>query len=129
MRHHQMLASVALTLVLFAVAHPAAAQSGITSTEVQRLQDSLDDASRDVAQLSSRDAALGTQLQRDIDEAREEANYLKVKARKNEPVARGGLLDPARSHRAHSIACTWCDARGVGGGRSAAGARAKCDPR
>ena len=65
----------------------------VTNTDIQRLQDSIDDASRDVAQLrgARRDAA--TQLQAELDDLRDEAIYLKVKLRKNEPIARSEYAD------------------------------------
>src|SRR5581483_9497868 len=77
----------ALALVL-AAPRPARAQANVTPSDVQRLQDSIYDASRDVAQMRSRDGALASQLQSELDDAREEATYLKVKLRKNEPIAR-----------------------------------------
>ena len=83
-----------LTLALaFATAAPrpaTAAQSStsVTTADVQHLQDSIYDASRDIAQARSRDAALASQLQAELDDARDEATYLKVKLRRNEPVAR-----------------------------------------
>jgi hypothetical protein len=66
----------------------AAAQSAITTTDVQRLQDSIYDASRAVSQLRSRDANAASQLQAELDDVSDEAIYLKVKLRKNEPIAR-----------------------------------------
>jgi hypothetical protein len=66
----------------------AAAQAAVTNADLQRLQDSIDSASRDVAQLQSRDASLASQLRRDLDDARDEVAYLRVKLRRNEPVAR-----------------------------------------
>ena len=81
--------ALVLMMSLLAGVHSAAAQTAaVTSADVQRLQDSIDSASRDIAQLQSRDATLASQLQRDLDEARDEAGYLKVKLRKNEPVSR-----------------------------------------
>jgi hypothetical protein len=83
-----------LTLALaFATAAPrpaTAAQSStsVTTADVQHLQDSIYDASRDIAQARSRDAALASQLQAELDDARDEATYLKVKLRRNEPIAR-----------------------------------------
>ena len=64
----------------------AAAQSSITSSDIQRLQDSIYDASRDIAQARTRDAALASQLQAELDDARDEATYLKVKLRRNESI-------------------------------------------
>ena len=73
-------------------ASPAAAQS-VTTSDVQRLQDSIYDASRAVGQLRSRDASAASQLQAELDDAADEAIYLKVKLRKNEPIARREYAD------------------------------------
>jgi len=77
-----------LVVVLTGLAHGVAAQSAVTSDEVQRLKDTIDSSSRDIAQLKNRDAALAAQLQRELDDARDEAGYLQVKVRNNETVAR-----------------------------------------
>jgi hypothetical protein len=73
-------------------ARPAAAQS-ITNSDIQRLQDSIYDASRDVSQLRSRDASTASQLQAELDDARDETVYLKVKLRKNESISRSDYAD------------------------------------
>jgi hypothetical protein len=83
-------ALIALAVVLSAA--PAATQS-VTSTDIQRLQDTIYDASRDVAQLRSRDQATASQLQAELDDARDETVYLKVKLRKNEPISRSDYAD------------------------------------
>ena len=74
---------------------PAVAQfnSAVTTADVQRLQDSIDDASRDIAQLRSRDSALASQLERELDDARDDMGYLRVKLRKNESIARSEFAD------------------------------------
>jgi len=72
-------------LLVMGSAGSVSAQNAVTTADIQRLQDSIDDASRDVAQ--ARDARLGSDLGRQLDDARDEAIYLKVKLRKNEPVA------------------------------------------
>jgi hypothetical protein len=72
---------------------PVSAQTNVSSAEVQRLQDSIYDASRDVAQLRSRDASAAGRLDGELDDARDEAVYLKVKLRKNETVTRNDYLD------------------------------------
>src|SRR5438034_1566909 len=87
-------AAAALAVALLpALARPAAAQSTVTAADVQRLQDTIYDASRDIAQLRSRDTALASQLQADLDDARDEAIYLKVKLRRNEPIASSEYSD------------------------------------
>jgi hypothetical protein len=65
-----------------------AAQNDVTSGDIQSLQDSAFAASRDVAQLRTEDAPRAAQLQRELDDARDEVVYLKVKLRKNEGVTR-----------------------------------------
>jgi hypothetical protein len=71
----------------------AGAQTTVTSADVQRLQDNIYEASRDVAQVRGRDGALASQLQAELDDARDETIYLKVKIRKNEPIARSEYSD------------------------------------
>jgi hypothetical protein len=81
-----------ISVFALGLAQPAAAQinsrNDVTSTDVQRLQDSVYDASRDIAQIRSRDSALVSELQSELDDARDEAIYLKVKLRKREPISR-----------------------------------------
>jgi hypothetical protein len=87
-------ASPLVLALAFAAAVPAsAAAQPVTASDVQRLQDDLDDASRSVAQMRSRDANLASQLQTDLHDASEEATYLKVKLRKNETISRREYLD------------------------------------
>jgi hypothetical protein len=81
-----------LVLAFLLQAAPAFAQS-VTSADIQRLQDSIYDASRDLAQVRNRDSALANQLQAQLDDARDESIYLKVKLRKNEPIARSEYAD------------------------------------
>jgi hypothetical protein len=86
----RLLAAVAVAL---SVAASAAAQSSVTSSDIQRLQDIIYDASRDITQARSRDGALASQLQAELDDARDETIYLKVKLRRNEPIARSEYSD------------------------------------
>ena len=89
-------AAIIAFALLTGLTRPAAAQYAqytVTSADVQRLQDSIYDASREVIQVRSRDAVLASQLQAELDEAREDAIYLKVKLRKNEPIARSDYAD------------------------------------
>jgi hypothetical protein len=82
-----------LVLALAAGMPGAAAAQGVTTADVQRLQDNIYDAAREVGQIGSRDASLKSQLQSELDEARDEATYLKVKLRKNEPIAQMEYTD------------------------------------
>src|SRR4051812_11632490 len=73
-------------------ARPAAAQS-VTTSDIQRLQDAAYDASRDIAQIRSRDNTTATQLQSELDDVRDDVVYLKVKLRKDESVSRRDLTE------------------------------------
>lgn len=85
--------ALVLALALAAgTARPAAAQT-VTTSDVQHLQDAIYEASRDVAQVRSRDGAAASQLQTELDDARDETVYLKVKLRKNEPISRSEYAD------------------------------------
>jgi hypothetical protein len=86
--------SVALALALIGtLARPVAAQLRVTSADIERLQENIDEASRDIAQLRGRDASLASQLQADLDAARDEAAYFRIKLRRNESIPRTEYTD------------------------------------
>ena len=90
-----------LALALLGAPAAVAAQS-VTNADILRLQDDIASASNDIAQLRNRDSAFATDLQTDLDEARDEATYFKVKLRRNESVTRNdynGLRDRISSIR------------------------------
>jgi hypothetical protein len=82
----------AAVLLVAGLAAPAAAQS-VTQADVQRLNDTVYLAERDVTQLRNRDAARATQLQTELDDLRDEVVYLKVKLRKERSLSRGEYSD------------------------------------
>ena len=59
-----------------------------TQSDVQRLQDALSDAGRDISGAHARDAALATRLESDLNDLRDDVAYFRVKLRRNEPVPR-----------------------------------------
>jgi hypothetical protein len=77
---------VAAALLAFATA--ASAQQGISSSDIQRLQDQVYQAGSDVSRLRSTDRALASRLETELDELRDEVIYLKVKLRKEGTVDR-----------------------------------------
>jgi hypothetical protein len=81
----------ALTLTF---AMPAAAQS-VTATDIQRLQDQVYEASRDLTRLGGNTDAMG-RLQTELDDVRDEVAYLKVKLRKEGTVNRNEFNDVQR---------------------------------
>jgi hypothetical protein len=84
---------LALALVISFGASASAQTNAIGSTEIQRLQSNVSEASRDVTTLRSHDGTLASQLQGDLDDARDEVVYLKVKLRKGERIDRNEYLD------------------------------------
>jgi TolA-binding protein len=81
-------------LIVASLATPAiAAQQSVTQTDIQRLQDNIYLADRDVTSLRSRDAALANQLSSQLDDLRDEVIYLKVKLRKNQTLTRNEYAD------------------------------------
>ena len=88
-------AGLMLLTAVFTTAAPRSsfAQSSFTNADIQRLQDAIYDASRDVSQLRSRDASLASQLQTELDDLRDETIYLRVKLRHNEPISSSAYND------------------------------------
>ena len=66
----------------------AAAQSAIAAADIQRLQDTVFDASRHINQVRSWDGSTAATLQAELDDVFDETIYMKVKLRKHEPVSR-----------------------------------------
>ena len=91
LRHRALLGAVALAIM----AAPAYAQQGstVTQADVQRLQDNVYLADRDLSQLRSRDATRATQLGTELDDLRDEVVYLKVKLRKERTLSRTEYAD------------------------------------
>jgi len=91
LRQRALLGAVALAII----AAPAYAQqsSTVTQADVQRLQDNVYLADRDVSQLRSRDATRATQLGTELDDLRDEVVYLKVKLRKERTLSRTEYAD------------------------------------
>jgi hypothetical protein len=65
----------------------------VTQTDIQRLQDAVDEAGRDVSRMRSRDAQQAERLQDELDELRDEVVYLKVKLRRERNVPRSDYAD------------------------------------
>ena len=91
LRYRALLGAVALAII----AAPAYAQqsSTVTQADVQRLQDNVYLADRDLSQLRSRDATRATQLGTELDDLRDEVVYLKVKLRKERTLSRTEYSD------------------------------------
>lgn len=124
MNHIRLMSALGLALALvLPLAQPAAAQGQtMTTTDVQRLQDAIADAQRDVELVQQRD--LASQLETNLGDLRDEVTYLKVKIRKGESVPRGeyfDLRDKVDDVRAR--------ARGKSTGATSSGASSSTAPR
>ena len=82
----------AVLMTALAVATPAFAQS-VTTSDIQRLQDQVYDASNEVSRLRSRDQSSAERLQSQLDDLRDEVVYLRVKLRKEGSVSRADYND------------------------------------
>ena len=82
----------AVLMAALAIATPLYAQN-ITTSDIQRLQDQVYDASNEVSRLRSRDQNLAERLQTQLDDVRDEVVYLKVKLRKEGSVSRNDYND------------------------------------
>lgn len=90
-RMHQVVALAAVLAAGFAAS--AAAQGGVTQSDIQRLQDNVYLAERDLSQLRGRDSARAAELQTQLDDLRDEVIYLKVKLRKEGGLPRAEYAD------------------------------------
>jgi hypothetical protein len=85
--------ALALTALLAFAAAPLLAQSDLTQSDLQRLQDSITVAGKDIAALRGRDATAARSLQAELDELQDEVIYLKVKLRKERSLTRNEFTD------------------------------------
>ena len=88
-----MIRAALAALVAVSLATPAAAQQSVTQADIQRLQDNVFQAERDINQMGNRDSARVTQLRDELDDLREEVIYLKVKLRKERSLTRAEYAD------------------------------------
>jgi len=85
-------APAAVLVLAFAASSPA--QSGrITQADVQKLQDSVYLAERDVSNLRTRDSGRASSLQTELDDLSDEVIYLRVKLRKERTLAQSEYND------------------------------------
>ena len=83
-----------LVACLLAFTAVTSAQSArITPADVQKLQDSVYLAERDISQLRTRDSARASQLQAELDDLGDEVIYLRVKLRKERTLAQSEYND------------------------------------
>jgi TolA-binding protein len=77
----------------FALTTTVAARQDVSSTDVQRLQDLVNDVGSDVATYRKTDATAARRMQAELDELQEDVIYLKVSLRKRQAVPRSDYTD------------------------------------
>jgi hypothetical protein len=86
--------TVLAALVLVSLSGPAIAQTTVTNADIQRLQDDVFLADRDIQQMrNGATDGRSTALRQELDELRDEVIYLKVKLRKERSLARSEFAD------------------------------------
>jgi len=85
-------ASTAALLLAFAASSPAQS-ARLTQADVQKLQDSVYLAERDVSSLRTRDSGRASSLQTELDDLSDEVIYLRVKLRKERTLAQSEYND------------------------------------
>jgi TolA-binding protein len=83
-------------LIVATLAAPAAAQqqySAVTQADIQKLQDTVFLADRDISNLRDRDSSRATQLSTELSDLKDEVIYLKVKLRKERSLNRNEFAD------------------------------------
>jgi len=85
-------AAAAALLLAFATSSSAQA-ARITQADVQKLQDSVYLAERDVSNLRPHDSARASQMQSELDDLSDEVIYLRVKLRKERTLAQSEYND------------------------------------
>jgi hypothetical protein len=78
---------------VLSMAGMAAAQQGVSPSDIERLQDQVFQAGSEVARLRSTDASRASRIETELDELRDEVVYLKVKLRKEGSVNRSEYAD------------------------------------
>ena len=82
-----------LLVALGLVAAPAMAQPEVSSTDIERLQTTVNEVGREIASLRDRDTAAARRLQTELDELQDEVIYLRVRLRKERSVPRTEYAD------------------------------------
>ncbi len=84
---------VAVTACALMIAAPGRAQTTVTTSDIQRLQDDVYQAGSEISRMRSNDTAEASRLQGQLDDLRDEVVYLKVKLRKEGRVSASEYAD------------------------------------
>ena len=88
-----MIRAALAAVVALSLAGSAAAQQSVTQTDIQRLEDSVSQAQREISRLPASDSTRASRLRDELDDLRDEVIYLRVKLRKERTVTRAEYAD------------------------------------
>ena len=87
-----MIRAALAAVVALSLAGPAAAQQSVTQADIQRLEDNVAQAQREISRLPASDTR-ASRLRDELDDLRDEVIYLRVKLRKERTVTRAEYAD------------------------------------
>jgi hypothetical protein len=88
-----MIRAALAAVVALSLAGPVFAQQSMTQTDIQRLEDNLSQARREVGRMPSSDSTRASRLRDELDDLSDEVIYLRVKLRKERTVTRAEYAD------------------------------------
>ena len=88
-----MIRAALAAVVALSLAAPAAAQQSVTQADIQRLEDSVSQAQREISRMPASDSTRASRLRDELDDLRDEVIYLRVKLRKERTVTRAEYAD------------------------------------
>ena len=88
-----MIRAALAAVVALSLAAPVAAQQSVTQTDIQRLEDSVSQAQREISRMPASDSTRASRLRDELDDLRDEVTYLRVKLRKERTVTRAEYAD------------------------------------
>jgi hypothetical protein len=84
---------VAVAACALMIAAPGRAQTTVTTSDIQRLQDNVYQASAEISRMRTNDTTEASRLQGQLDDLRDEVVYLKVKLRREGSVSTSEYMD------------------------------------
>jgi hypothetical protein len=88
-----MIRTALVAALALSLAGPVAAQQSVTQADIQRLEDSVSQAQREISRLPASDSTRVSRLRDELDDLRDEVIYLRVKLRKERTVTRAEYAD------------------------------------
>src|SRR5262245_57356252 len=88
-----MIRAALAAVVALSLAGPVAAQQSVTQADIQRLEDNVAQARREIGRMPASDSTRASRLRDELDDLSDEVIYLRVKLRKERTVTRAEFAD------------------------------------